>query len=611
MTNGRRFHLRELLGSGSFGKVYLADQESGAGFRRRVVLKMLHPHLALESGGDLAAEARKRMRDEARLLGRLSHSNIVGVVDLVRLDDRWAVVMDYVPGVDLDRMANVLERQGQRMSPAAAIQVAVAVANALDAAWKADDGEGCPMKVVHRDIKPSNVLISVEGHVKVLDFGVARFEMEGREGSTNLRVGTDNYMAPERHARGSGLDGPEGDVYALGLLVCELLVGKPLGPQPVWREAHEPLIEGFVTEVRAALVAADTSPAVAEELVTLLARTLAFDVDERPTARELADRLSDRVRLLPGERLHRICADLVPTLLSEGREAADGMLSEAMTGEGRRSESTFLEPVHAPTLVPAPAPSRRVGVAVSALAGVAALGLLTVLGVGAVALSFGDAGSAEGVAAVDASVVSQVRVDPPSVEREPVPAMAPAAAEEAPPASGITGSPPASGAPRGHASAPAEVEPPVVHEPAEVDVADAIAQLEVAEVAPPEEEVALAEAEVVETTEHAGLVEPEPAPPPPRSPVLATSWAGSAGNGQLSLLIDGQQGAAVTARAVLSQGPSTRTIKLTGTVDPTGQIRLSSSKGARFTGRVAGSGIAGQWQLKEGARSQSWTVTAH
>ena len=185
MAEGRKFHLKERLGAGAFGEVYLAEQDSGAGFTRRMALKVLHTH----TKG--FAEAGRRMRDEARILGRLSHRNIVTVLDLVRLGEQWAVVMDYVPGIDLDRVIEALEKTGEYFPVPAALEVGAAVCDALDAAFHADDGKGGTLAVLHRDIKPSNILLTRDGDVKVLDFGVARVNLETRESKTGMRVGTE------------------------------------------------------------------------------------------------------------------------------------------------------------------------------------------------------------------------------------------------------------------------------------------------------------------------------------------------------------------------------------------------------------------------------------
>ena len=134
-AQGRRFHLLEVVGAGAFGEVYLAEQDSGAGFRRKVALKLLHADV------EKIPDAGRRMRDEARILGRLSHRHIVTVLDLVKLGERWAVVMDYVPGADLEEVVKGLASLHRPMPPGAALEVGAAILRALDAAYRAEDDE--------------------------------------------------------------------------------------------------------------------------------------------------------------------------------------------------------------------------------------------------------------------------------------------------------------------------------------------------------------------------------------------------------------------------------------------------------------------------------------
>ncbi|MBA2321631.1 MAG: protein kinase, partial [Deltaproteobacteria bacterium] len=116
---GRRFHMVERLGSGAFGDVFLAEQESPGGFRRRVAIKVVREDLA----GRTLAEAVRRMRDEARQLGLLAHRNIVQVLDLVRVGRDWVVVMEHVPGPDLDVVLAACAASGMPFPPRAAVEV--------------------------------------------------------------------------------------------------------------------------------------------------------------------------------------------------------------------------------------------------------------------------------------------------------------------------------------------------------------------------------------------------------------------------------------------------------------------------------------------------------
>ncbi len=300
MSGGRRFELLQELGSGSFGTVYLAEMISAGDFRKRVALKVLNPEV--EGVGDAGV----RLRDEARLLGRLRHRNIVRVEDLVRLEDRWAVVMEHVSGHDLAAVSAAAEAAGEPVPVRAAVAICAEIAAALAFAYDGRLDGGEPLRVVHRDVKPHNVRLTGEGEVVVLDFGVARAEFSSREAQTGIyRMGSVAYMAPERLM--GEPEGPPGDVYALGCVLYELLAGRALG-----RPQLQPDSQGArVDEALAALAARRELPPL---LLALLRRMLAFAPGDRPDADELAGALSWLGQDLPGEPLRAYARRFVPRI---------------------------------------------------------------------------------------------------------------------------------------------------------------------------------------------------------------------------------------------------------------------------------------------------------
>jgi serine/threonine protein kinase len=200
----RRIELVETLGQGGMGAVYLAEVHQGE-LVQRLALKVL----AVDVAGD--AEVAARQRDEARLLAQLNHENIVKVVELLLIDGKPAVLMEYVEGVDA---AAILS--SAPFTPRAALEAVASTAGALHAAYDTVSATtGRPLCAIHRDIKPSNLFVSVNGGLKVLDFGIARADMS-REGKTQtaMLIGTFRYMAPEQWLASEVT--PKVDVYALG-----------------------------------------------------------------------------------------------------------------------------------------------------------------------------------------------------------------------------------------------------------------------------------------------------------------------------------------------------------------------------------------------------------
>jgi serine/threonine protein kinase len=231
--------LVETLGEGTFGTVYVARLQEGA-IERTVVLKVL------KSAWADNADIMSRSKDEAALLARLNHDNIIKVEQLTSIQGRPTVVMEYVRGLTLDV---VLKRHGA-IPVGVVLQIVARVASALDAAFnKVPPGMEAPLRVVHRDIKPSNIILSVNGAVKVLDFGTARGEFGAREAETvSVTLGSPRYMAPERF---DGVNsGAAIDIYALGITFYELLGGRSMGRLPLNPERQKAKIEKALNALR-------------------------------------------------------------------------------------------------------------------------------------------------------------------------------------------------------------------------------------------------------------------------------------------------------------------------------------------------------------------------
>jgi len=220
------WQLIQRLGHGAFGSVYLAEVEGDAGFTSRVAVKLLDSG-AIESNPTIG----QSLIDEAKLLSRLQHPGIVRVLDLQQvshefLGETYAMSMEYVEGITLSALLENIGLQASSLSISAILSVFSEITAALEYAHSHIDDDGNPSLIVHRDLKPANLIVTPEGHVKVLDFGIAWAAERGveatREGVTK---GTLPYMSPEQ-VHGLDVDG-RSDLYALGTIVFEMLVGEP------------------------------------------------------------------------------------------------------------------------------------------------------------------------------------------------------------------------------------------------------------------------------------------------------------------------------------------------------------------------------------------------
>ncbi len=300
----RRYQVIEAVGKGGFGTVYRADLLSAGGFRKRVALKVLNPELAD------TPEFAHRLRDEARMLGLLHHRAIVRVDGLQQLNGRWTVVMEYVEGVDLKR---VLSEGAMPVGPAC--EIVEEVAGALHSAFETPGHDGAPLRVLHRDLKPSNLQLTPNGEVKILDFGVAHAEFQQKESVTrSLFFGSLPYMSPERL---DGIDAPSGDVYALGAILFELVMGEPLGRASGNRERHLAHIEAALLRLYERLPD--------EPFVQLVADCIAYDERVRPGARDLARRARVLRGRFPEPWLKDWAEETVPRLLAHREPLEDGL----------------------------------------------------------------------------------------------------------------------------------------------------------------------------------------------------------------------------------------------------------------------------------------------
>jgi eukaryotic-like serine/threonine-protein kinase len=197
-----RYRLESKLGSGGMSTVYLALDEV---LDRPVAIKLLHREISEE------ADQLERFRREARAAARLSHPNLVGVIDAGEDDGRPYIVFEYIKGRTLKRR---LQEEG-RLPIDEAVAYAIEIGRGLTAAHA--------RKLVHRDVKPQNVLIDPDGRAKVTDFGIARsLESKGLT-ATGRVLGTTDYVAPEQ-AMGVEVD-ERSDVYSLGVVLYEMLTG--------------------------------------------------------------------------------------------------------------------------------------------------------------------------------------------------------------------------------------------------------------------------------------------------------------------------------------------------------------------------------------------------
>ncbi len=291
------FKIQRCLGRGGFGEVYRGVMSRGGGIAMDVAIKVLRADL------DPSSQGVQRLRDEGRLLGRLTHPTILRVYDLVVIEGRAALISEFVDGDDLARVI-----QTSRRPPARAVfEIVAQVAAALDAAWSWPSvTDGQPLHLVHRDIKPDNIRLDHHGVVKLLDFGIAQASAIEREAETsvNIIMGSAQYLAPERMVQQEV--GPEADVFALGCTLFEALTGEALFLRKSMRQMYLLMVdaerfEAFLQERWAILDGRLDHDRGRALLRSMLSHVKA----DRPTAGEVAARCDAICEGLGGYTLRR------------------------------------------------------------------------------------------------------------------------------------------------------------------------------------------------------------------------------------------------------------------------------------------------------------------
>jgi serine/threonine protein kinase len=231
-----KYEILALLALGGTAEIYLARIGGAAGFEKYVVVKCLHDHLADDT------DFVKMFLDEARMAAMLDHSNIVQTFELGEYQNRYYMVMEFLAGLSL---AMVVRRAQERLQggllPVPLIfNIAAQACAGLHYAHERT-ANGKPLNMVHRDISPQNLVISFEGVVKVVDFGIARAELRETKTKAGTIKGKFAYMSPEQCVA-TNVD-RRTDVFALGVIVHELMTGRRLFKRNAPYETYQAVIE--------------------------------------------------------------------------------------------------------------------------------------------------------------------------------------------------------------------------------------------------------------------------------------------------------------------------------------------------------------------------------
>lgn len=302
-----KYELLEKIGSGGMAEVYKARQTGVEGFEKIVVVKKVLPGYARN------LSFIKMLIEEAKLTSVLQHPNIVQIFELDSVENQYYMAMEWVDGRDLLKLLAKCAESKRLFPPDIACYIAAEVCKGLHYAHNARDIYGKPLNIIHRDVSPSNVIMSRQGHIKIMDFGVAKAQTQDTKGSKHVLRGKLGYMSPEQ-VKGEEID-HRSDIFSLGIVLFESLTLKRLF---LGRTDLETLINIRDADIEKKF---KKYPKLDQGLKEVLRKALARDRDERfATAQEFHDALNDYL-FQKGQRVDTaMLAAFLTSLFGEGTE---------------------------------------------------------------------------------------------------------------------------------------------------------------------------------------------------------------------------------------------------------------------------------------------------
>lgn len=328
------------------GRVEVALQRSDAGFERVVALKRLLPK------GPRDARHVQMFLREARIATLLTHPNVVHAFSFGEADGEFFLAMQYVEGEPLSRVLAAAKAKGSNLEPVLVAWILAEACDGLHAAHELRDADGNPLRVVHRDVSPHNVMVSYDGNVKVVDFGIARFDRGGYATRTGEVKGKLAYMSPEQ-ALGEDLD-RRSDIFSMGAVLFECLTG-----QRMWGEGTDLEVMRKIALERPPRIDA-ILPRAPAQLVDLQTRMVTRDPQDRPaTAGDIAMSLRAFAIAAGGTSARRVVPATMTALFADDARKRRDRLAVALQEASPDAVALASDEVLATSGHPAREPSSR------------------------------------------------------------------------------------------------------------------------------------------------------------------------------------------------------------------------------------------------------------
>jgi serine/threonine protein kinase len=324
-----KYRLIAKLARGGMGVVHLALLRGPAGFNKLLVVKELRQEFA---GNEMLVNS---FMDEARLAARLNHPNIVQTIEVGTDGGRHFMAMEYLEGPSLHRLLHRAVKLGAPLPLDLQLGLQLDVLGALDYAHRLTDFGGAALGVVHRDVSPQNILVTYEGQIKLLDFGIAKSLDAPEETRSGVLKGKTRYMAPEQAAACGRVD-RRADLFSVGIMLWEAIAGHRLWDGLQDADVLRSLLAGVIPSLR------DVRPDVDPGLAAVVERAMSVDPEARyPTAQAMRDALEQYMvtrdlSLLRTRRLADVASSLFSADRQKLREVIDAQLRASDAEPGAR-----------------------------------------------------------------------------------------------------------------------------------------------------------------------------------------------------------------------------------------------------------------------------------
>jgi len=328
-----KYILLDKLAVGGMAELYRAMITGVQGFEKLIAIKKILPHLATEE------ELVRSFIDEAKLAALLHHQNIVQIYDFGSLGDTYFIAMEYLLGKDCRIITSKAKEKNLPLELQLALLIVSRICAGLDYAHKLKDFQGKPLNIIHRDISPQNILITYEGDVKIVDFGIAKAASQTTMTQMGMIKGKVAYMSPEQ-AAGKPID-HRSDIFSCGIILYEMVTGRRMFAGDTMH---------ILAKVREAQFDKpdEVRPDLPEKLLEVLYRALAKDPANR--YQTCGDMLTDMEECMEQLGVHptaNVLAKYMKTLFAEEITAEEQHLQE-ITQIGLMQEEAEAGPVAEP-----------------------------------------------------------------------------------------------------------------------------------------------------------------------------------------------------------------------------------------------------------------------